>query len=127
MKSNAKYFGYLSNYDMSDGYLFLLGYCIEKDMGEEYIKDFVNFLKSATVVMPDFEKGNRSIEIVRNTIFMVLRRNRKAEVAIIIDSMDSIKRFAVKNENGRFFQFKFLQNLRMKILRIVLKFRLKSM
>ena len=44
MKSNAKYFGYLSNYDMSDGYLFLLGYCIEKDMGEEYIKDFVNFL-----------------------------------------------------------------------------------
>ncbi len=30
MKSNAKYFGYLSNYDMSDGYLFLLGYCIEK-------------------------------------------------------------------------------------------------
>ena len=103
MKSNAKYFGYLSNYDMSDGYLFLLGYCIEKDMGEEYIKDFVNFLKSATVVMPDFEKGNRSIEIVRNTIFMVLRRNRKAEVAIIIDSMDSIKRFAVKNEKWTIF------------------------
>lgn len=72
-------------------------------MGEEYIKDFVNFLKSATVVMPDFEKGNRSIEIVRNTIFMVLRRNRKAEVAIIIDSMDSIKRFAVKNEKWTIF------------------------
>lgn len=57
MKSNAKYFGCLSNYDISDGYLFLLGCCIEKDLGEEYIKGFVNFLKSATVVMPDFEKG----------------------------------------------------------------------
>ena len=32
--------------------------------------------------MPDFEKGNRSIEIVRNTIFTVLRRNRKAEIYI---------------------------------------------
>lgn len=98
MKSNAKYFGYLSNYDMSDGYLFLLGYCIEKDMGEEYIKDFVNFLKSATVVMPDFEKGNRSIEIVRNTIFTVLRRNRKAEIYIVIDSLDLIRQFAIKSE-----------------------------
>lgn len=98
MKSNAKYFGYLSNYDMSDGYLFLLGYCIEKDMGEEYIKDFVNFLKSATVVMPDFEKGNRSIEIVRNTIFTVLRRNRKADIYIVIDSLDLIRQFAIKSE-----------------------------
>ena len=34
---------------------------------------------------------------------MVLRRNRKAEVAIIIDSMDSIKRFAVKNEKWTIF------------------------
>ena len=98
MKSNAKYFGCLSNYDMSDGYLFLLGCCIEKDLGEEYIKDFVNFLKSATVVMPDFEKGNRSIEIVRNTIFTVLRRNRKAEIYIVIDSLDLIRQFAIKSE-----------------------------
>ncbi len=59
--------------------------------------------------MPDFEKGNRSIEIVRNTIFMVLRRNRKAEVAIIIDSMDSIKRFAVKNEKWTIFSIQILQ------------------
>ncbi len=98
MKSNAKYFGCLSNYDMSDGYLFLLGCCIEKDLGEEYIKDFVNFLKSATVVMPDFEKGNRSIEIVRNTIFTVLRKNRKADIYIVIDSLDLIRQFAIKSE-----------------------------
>ena len=97
MKSNAKYFGCLSNYDISDGYLFLLGCCIEKDLGEEYIKDFVNFLKSATVVMPDFEKGNRSIEIVRNTIFTVLRRNRKADIYIVIDSLDLIRQFAIKS------------------------------
>ena len=103
MKSNAKYFGCLSNYDISDGYLFILGCCIEKDLGEEYIKDFVNFLKSATVVMPDFEKGNRSIEIVRNTIFTVLRRNRKAEIYIVIDSLDLIRQFAIKSEKWTIF------------------------